>query len=117
VSGSSQGDPATFAALVLSDPVRFAGHRIDIASDQRTGSEIAELLATACECDVVYRELPLDFIERRSRDLAAMFRYFGSVGLDIDITGLLQDYPEVGWHNLSDWLADRSVVFEHIGHV
>ncbi len=101
-------DIGAFAALVLSRPAEFAGRRIDIASDELTGPEMATVLGAACGRAVSYQELPISYIEAYSHDLAAMFRYFGTVGLDVDIAGLRRDYPEVGWHSLQDWVATQT---------
>jgi len=102
-------DIGAFAALALSRPGEFAGRRIDLASDERTGWDIAAILGAACGREVRYREAPIEYVERFSTDLAAMFRYFGTVGLDVDIAGLRRRYPEVGWHTLPDWATGRSL--------
>ncbi|MFD9484806.1 NmrA/HSCARG family protein [Streptomyces sp. NPDC059991] len=96
-------DIGAFAALVLQRRDDFAGHRIDIASDERTPAQMAEILATAIGCPVTHQEVPLAYVRTRSADLAAMFEYFTTVGLDVDVTGLRRDYPEVGWHSFTDW--------------
>ncbi|MEH0845559.1 NmrA/HSCARG family protein [Micromonospora sp. CPCC 205711] len=105
-------DIGTFAALVLARPHEFAGRRIDIASDRRSGHEIATTLGAACGRDLRYVEYPTDRIEAYSPDLAAMFRYFTTVGLDVDVAGLRRDYPGVGWHTLPEWVDGRSWVLD-----
>ena len=94
----SAADIGAFAALVLARAAEFAGRRIDIASDELTGHQMAAILGSACGREVAFQELPIEYIEAYSADLAAMFRYFGTVGMDVDIAGLRRDYPEVGWH-------------------
>ncbi|MGW2404689.1 NmrA/HSCARG family protein [Streptomyces sp. NPDC001739] len=96
-------DIGAFAALVLQRRDEFAGHRIDIASDERTPGGMAEILAAAMGRPVAHQEVPLAYVRTRSTDLAAMFEYFTTVGLDVDIAGLRRDYPEVGWHGFTDW--------------
>jgi uncharacterized protein YbjT (DUF2867 family) len=96
-------DIGAFAAHVLTRPARFAGRRIDIASDELTGQEIASVLGVALGRELRYEEAPIEVAERYSPDLAAMFRYFGTVGMSVDIDGLRRDYPSVGWRRLSDW--------------
>ena len=98
-------DIGAFAALVLQHRDEFAGRRIDIASDERTPSQMAEILATAIGRPVEHQEVPLAHVRARSADLAAMFEYFTTVGLDVDVTSLRRDYPEVGWHSFTDWAA------------
>ncbi|MGI8647454.1 MAG: NmrA/HSCARG family protein [Mycobacteriales bacterium] len=101
-------DIGAFAALVLSRPDEFTGQRIDIASDERTGEEIATILGVVCGREVAFQQFPIEYAEAHSSDLAAMFRYFAKVGLEVDIAGLRRTYPEVGWHSLADWVQARS---------
>ncbi|MFF4013907.1 NmrA/HSCARG family protein [Streptomyces sp. NPDC001843] len=96
-------DIGAFAALALQRRDEFAGHRIDIASDERTPGQMAEILAAAIGLPVAHQEVPLAYVRARSADLAAMFEYFTTVGLDVDATALRRDYPEVGWHSFTDW--------------
>jgi uncharacterized protein YbjT (DUF2867 family) len=100
-------DIGAFAALVLARPDEFAGRRVDLAADERTGLEIAAILGAACGREVCYEEVPIEYAEAHSPDLAAMFRYFTEAGLDVDIAGLRRDHPEIGWHSLPDWAARR----------
>ncbi|PJJ00194.1 uncharacterized protein YbjT (DUF2867 family) [Streptomyces sp. 2333.5] len=96
-------DIGAFAALALQRRDDFAGHRIDIASDECTPGQMAQILATALGLPVAHQEVPLAYVRSRSADLAAMFEYFTTVGLDVDVTGLRRDYPEVSWHSFTDW--------------
>ncbi|MFE0043942.1 NmrA/HSCARG family protein [Streptomyces albireticuli] len=98
-------DIGAFAALVLLRREEFAGQRLDIASDARTPGQIAETLTAALGRPVVHQEVPLDQVRRWSADLAAMFAYFTTHGLDVDVAGLRRDFPEVGWHSFADWAA------------
>jgi uncharacterized protein YbjT (DUF2867 family) len=81
-------DIGAFAALVLQRSGEFAGRRIDIASDQRTPAEMAEILAGVIRTAVDYQRVPLARVRQWSTDLAAMFEYFTDVGLDVDVDGL-----------------------------
>ncbi|HEX2313462.1 MAG TPA: NmrA/HSCARG family protein, partial [Thermomonospora sp.] len=101
-------DIGAFAAHVLARPATFAGRRIDIASDERTGHEIAAVLSHACGHEIAYRELPMEHIEAYSPDLAAMFRHFTTVGLDVDIPSLRRDHPEITWHTLETWATTHT---------
>ncbi|GAB7030858.1 NmrA/HSCARG family protein [Streptomyces sp. NPDC021749] len=96
-------DIGAFAALAFQRRDDFAGRRIDIASDEHTPGRMAEIIAAAMGRPVVHQEVPLDHVRARSADLAAMFAYFATAGLDVDVAGLRRDYPEVGWHSFTDW--------------
>lgn len=96
-------DIGAFAALALQRRDEFNGMRIDIASDERTPGQIAKALAAATGRPVTHQEVPLAHVRTRSSDLAAMFEYFTTSGLDVDVAGLRRDYPEVGWHSTAEW--------------
>jgi uncharacterized protein YbjT (DUF2867 family) len=98
-------DIGAFAALALGEPERFAGRRIDIASDERTPAEMAAILGEAIGRPIAHRRVPLEYVQARSADLAAMFAYFSTVGLDVDVAGLRREHPEIGWHSFADWAA------------
>ncbi|MEX0173770.1 NmrA/HSCARG family protein [Streptomyces sp. LMG1-1-1.1] len=99
----SARDIGAFAALALQRREDFAGLRVDIASDERTPGEMTDILASALGRPVTYEEVPLAYVRTRSTDLAAMFSYFTTSGLDVDVTGLRRDFPEVGWHDFAGW--------------
>jgi uncharacterized protein YbjT (DUF2867 family) len=96
-------DIGAFAAHVLTRPEEFAGRRVDIASDELTSREIAATLGAALGHELRFVEAPISVAESYSPDLAAMFRWFGSVGMSVDVEGLRRDYPYLGWHRLAEW--------------
>ncbi|MEU1408943.1 NmrA/HSCARG family protein [Streptomyces sp. NPDC005728] len=100
-------DIGAFAALVLQRRATFSGRRIDIASDELTAAQIAAALSAATGRSVTHREVPLSYVRTHSDDLAAMFAYFTTTGLDVDVTGLRHAHPEVGWHTFADWAASQ----------
>ena len=96
-------DIGAFAALVIDRRAEFRGRRVDIASDERTGKEMARTLGDVVGRDVRYDAAKVADVAHYSTDLAAMFEYFERVGMDVDITRLRADYPEIGWHAFADW--------------
>lgn len=98
-------DIGAFTALVVQRRDEFAGRRIDIASDEHSPGRMAEILTAAIRRPITHQEVPLAYVRTRSTDLAAMFEYFSTAGLDVDVVGLRRSYPEVGWHSFTDWAA------------
>ncbi|WP_432133311.1 MULTISPECIES: NmrA/HSCARG family protein [unclassified Streptomyces] len=98
-------DIGAFAALALRRRAEFTGRRIDIASDTRTPRQMAEVLTATTGRPVVHREVPLREVRGHSEDLAAMFAYFTTAGLDVDVAGLRRAHPEVRWHGFDDWAS------------
>jgi len=103
----SSRDIGAFAAFALGRRADFTGRRIDIASDERTPAEMTGILAAAMGRPVSYEEVPLAYVRSRSTDLAAMFSYFTTTGLDVDVAGLRREFPEVGWHGFDDWARSQ----------
>ncbi|AOR33509.1 NmrA family protein [Streptomyces fodineus] len=101
-------DIGAFAALAFTRRTEFVGRRIDIASDTRTPHQIAATLTTATGRPITHHEVPLDVVRTHSTDLAAMFAYFTTTGLDVDAPALRRAYPEVGWHTFADWATARN---------
>ena len=96
-------DVAGFAAEVIAKPEEFTTPRIDLASDERTGTEAAAILARASGREMKYLEISLEQIRAGNEDLALMFDWINRVGYHADIAGLRARYPNVGWHSLEAW--------------
>jgi uncharacterized protein YbjT (DUF2867 family) len=96
-------DIGAFAALVIGRREEFLGRRIDIASDERTGKEMAHTLGLRLGRAIEYDAASVQDVAKYSTDLAAMFDYFERVGMAVDVSRLRADYPEVGWHTFAEW--------------
>jgi len=104
-------DIGAFAKLVLERRDPFIGKRIDIAGDELTGPEEADILSDVTGQAISYVELPIEALREESEDSARMFDWFRRVGFHADVHGLRRMYPEVGWHRFADWVrtVDLSV--------
>lgn len=92
-----------FAALVIGRGEPFFGRRIDLASDEVTGTRLAEILSGAIGRPISYLAVPVAAVKAQNEDLGLMFEWFDRVGYSADIAGLRRDYPEVGWRTLKEW--------------
>jgi len=98
---------AEFSALVLESRKPFLGKRIDIASDEVTGEEAAEILSNMLGYKIKYVAVPLEQVYRTNEDMARMYDWYEKVGTGIDITSIHQEYPEVSWLSFKDWASSR----------
>lgn len=98
-------DLADFAALAISDRDRFAGHRIELASIERTGQEQAAALSQQLGRTVHYQEPPQDDADD---DMAKMAAFLRTTGYTVDIPALHTQYPQIGWHSLDNWIAEQN---------
>jgi uncharacterized protein YbjT (DUF2867 family) len=101
-------DIGAFGAHVIGDPERFCCKRIEIASDEVTAGQTAEVLSRVLNRPIAAIQVPMDQIRAFSEDLALMFEWFIDTGYSIDIDGLRATFPEVGWHRFADWAAQRA---------
>jgi uncharacterized protein YbjT (DUF2867 family) len=97
-------DVANFAALVVERPDEFIGQRVELASDELTGRESAEVLSHLLGREVEVSQLDQDGL---GPGLRALFSWLDRVGHHIDIEGLRARYPEVGWHGFGDWAREQ----------
>jgi len=96
-------DIAEFALMVLEGRGQFLGKRIDLASDELTPVEVAEILTRASGRKIEHVEVPIEQVRAWSEDWAKMFEWFDQVGYSADIAGLRREYPQVGWHTFEAW--------------
>ncbi|MDY7232757.1 NmrA/HSCARG family protein [Hyalangium rubrum] len=92
-----------FGALVLEQREKFQGRRVDIASNELTGEQLAATFSRVSGKPLRYMEVPIEQVRARSEDLARMFEWFEKVGYSADIAALRRDHPEVGWRSFEDW--------------
>lgn len=100
-------DLAHFIGRVIATPEDFFGQRIEVASDEVTGQQAADLLSYASGHRVHYQQIPLSVIAEQSEDFARMYEWFTEVGFHADILTLRHEYPEVTWHTFEEWTRGR----------
>jgi uncharacterized protein YbjT (DUF2867 family) len=95
-------DLGAAVAAILARREEHLGARIELAGDAPTPREMAAALGA------VHVETPLEEVEARSHDLAAMYRFLRDPGYGIDVAAVRERYPEVGWRSFADWAAARA---------
>ncbi|NUT36517.1 MAG: NmrA/HSCARG family protein [Hamadaea sp.] len=98
-------DIAAFAALVVQEPERFAGKRVELASTEHTGTEVAAALSRWLGRPVAYAETGID---PDNEDFQRMVEFFRRGGYTVDLPALHAAYPEVRWHDLETWGATQT---------
>jgi uncharacterized protein YbjT (DUF2867 family) len=101
------GDLARFTARVIATPEDFLGERVEVASDEVTGQQAADLLSYVSGHRLHYQQLPLELVREHSEDLALMFEWLERVGYHADILTLRHEFPEIGWHTFEEWARVR----------
>ena len=93
--------------MVLERREPFLGKRIDIASDEVTGKQAAEILSNELGQRIRYVPIPLEQVYQANEDMARMYNWYEKAATGIDITGLHQEYPEVKWLSIKDWSISK----------
>ncbi len=94
--------------MVLEDREGFEDRRVDIASDELTGDEVAGVLSRVTGREIRYVELQLEQVRQAiGEDGALMFEWFDRVGYSADVGSLRREHPEVGWHTFEEWAKQQ----------
>ncbi|MCB4755443.1 MAG: NmrA/HSCARG family protein [Elusimicrobia bacterium] len=96
-------DIGRFAAHIIEHPARFIGQRIEIASDEPSGSRVAQILSDVTGRTITYVETPLEQVRATNEDFAKMYEWFNRVGYSVNIRKLRSAYHVVGWHTFEKW--------------
>ncbi len=98
----SRRDLGRFVAAVLTDPDPVRNTRIDLASDEPSGRQMAAALSETLgrPVELVTR----DPAEIASPDMRAMFTFLAAGGYTVDIAALHAQYPQIGWQSFTDWI-------------
>ncbi|HEY2012610.1 MAG TPA: NmrA/HSCARG family protein [Bryobacteraceae bacterium] len=112
-------DPATRLQMIAVDDIggvvaaafehsgKWQGRALDIAGDELSMSELAQVFSRVAGREVSYQQVPWnDFEARAGHEMTVMYRWFQDVGYHTDISAVRQEYPKLTtfdrWLN-SNW--------------
>ena len=78
-------DIGKYGAWAFENHEQLKGRELDIAGDQLTGPQAAEVLARVTKHPVEFVQVPIEQVRSASDDFATMLEWFDSVGYDVDI--------------------------------
>ena len=99
-------DIGRFGRIAFERDKELNGRAIDIAGDQRTVPETAEILGRALGRAVTFVPVPIAEVRKQSEDYAIMLEWFDRVGYDVDIPGLIREYG-IRPLTLGEWADKR----------
>ena len=112
----SLADLGRFVQLVAENPQRFDRSRVEIASIEVSGADIADRLAQSLNRRIRYQHVSLEVLEKVAGDDAvAMTQFFLRGGYTVDIPSLHARYPEVQWQSTQDWIDSHEWPEVHEG--
>lgn len=100
-------DIGKFGALAFEDHEKMNGVELDIAGDQRTMPETAEIISRAMDKKITFDRRPIEEVRNWNEDFAVMLEWFDRVGYCADIEGLERKYG-ISPIRLPDWAAQAT---------
>ena len=109
----SVDDIGAFAALAFQNPSKWHGRTIELAGEELTMLQVAELLTRTLGRPVKYVQVPWEqFRQNAGEEMTKMYRWFNDVGYHVDMTGLRKEYPNLATLekvlSQQDWTAGES---------
>jgi uncharacterized protein YbjT (DUF2867 family) len=90
----SVDDIGTFAAMAFQNPARWAGRTLELAGDELTMPQTAEVFTRVLGRRVTYVQVPWDqFRQNAGEETTKMYRWFNDIGYNADIEALRREYP------------------------
>lgn len=96
-------DIGAVVALAFQHPGKWHQRVFDLAGDELSMSELAQVFTRACGREVQYVQTPWDAFEQQAgREMTTMYRWFQDVGYRGDIGAARQDYS--GLKSFEQWI-------------
>jgi uncharacterized protein YbjT (DUF2867 family) len=83
------------------------GRGIDIAGDELTAPEMAQVLSEVTGREIRYQQVPLEEVRKGSEEYAIMLDWFDRVGYDADIEGNAREFG-IAPTRFREWAARQS---------
>jgi uncharacterized protein YbjT (DUF2867 family) len=97
-------DIGKYGAIAFDRHAELKGRAIDIAGDQHTMPETAEILSRAAGRKITFVQVPIEEVRKFSNDYALMLEWFDRVGYDVDIPKVAKEFG-IRPTSLADWAA------------
>jgi uncharacterized protein YbjT (DUF2867 family) len=95
-------DIGAFVALAFNHPDQYIGRAFEIAGDELTPPEIAQVFERVLGRSVAYVEQPIEQLQSFAPEMAMMFEWFNTKGNHADIPMLRTLHPQL--KTLEAWL-------------
>ena len=92
-----------FVTSIIEKRESVFGQRFDIAGDEVSGDEMAEILTQATRQAISYESFPTTELRKFDDDMATMFEWLNNIGYDVDIEKLHDKFNDVNWQNYNQW--------------
>ncbi|MDG0866705.1 NAD(P)H-binding protein [SAR202 cluster bacterium JH702] len=103
----SSTDIGAFIAHVIDQGEAFYGERIEIAGDELTGPQAAEILSETSGRAIAFEQQPREEVAAMGEDVALMYDWFESIGYSANIESLRSKYKDIDWTTFADWAGKQ----------
>lgn len=100
-------DIGKYGALAFEKAAELNGRAIDLASDELTGPQMAQVLSDKLGRPINFFSVPIEQIRSFSEEYAVMLEWFDAVGYDADITGTALEYG-IAPTRFPEWVPTQS---------
>lgn len=102
-------DIGAIAAQAFADPDAFKGKAMELAGDNLTFPQVAQLLTEVSGNPIQYAEQPLEQVGAYSPEMAVMLKWFVDEGYASDIPAVRRLYPEL--HDFATWARQNAAIY------
>jgi uncharacterized protein YbjT (DUF2867 family) len=100
-------DIGKYGKVAFEQHDRLNGRALDIAGDELTMPQTAQILGTAKGAPVAFVQVPIEEVRKFSMDFALMLEWFDAVGYDADIAGKAKEFG-IQPTRFADWAKQVS---------
>lgn len=100
-------DVGALVAVAFNNPDLYVGKALEIAGDEITGNQIADIFSKAIGKKVSFEQMDIDEVRTRGSDFAMLFDWLNRKGFSVDIPAVKNLYQEISsfktWVNKNSW--------------
>lgn len=98
-------DIGAITAIIFNDPAEYTGKQIEIAGDEITIPQVAEIYKKVTGKETAFNEMPMDALRNYNAEFANMFQWFIDKGYEADIPAVKKMHPAL--LNYETWLTNN----------
>ncbi|MGW1028274.1 NmrA/HSCARG family protein [Streptomyces sp. NPDC002577] len=88
-------DIGLFAADAFENPDEYIGRQLELATDELTGPQMAEVFEKVSGLPTTFQELPIEQVLQFNEEMGLMFGWFNEEGFRADLPALRARHPEL----------------------
>ncbi len=99
-------DIGALVTLAFDNPDLYAGKALEIAGDEITGNQIADIFSKVTGKAISFEQVEVDEVRTKGADFAMLFDWLNRKGFSVDIPAVKKLYPEI--NSFKTWVQNYS---------